>query len=188
MTIDEIFSALNGHMIEGLMVHSQMSDYFGFLGLDGYQTMHKYHYFEESSNYKKLGDYYLHHYNKLIIETPFKNPSIIPESWYQYMRHNVNLATRKSSTQAAMEKWVKWEQDTKQLYEKLYKELIALNDVAAAEELSKYIIDVDYELAEAYQKYIELSAIDYDISDIIVEQEEIKEEYRNKLKEISLVD
>ena len=35
MTVEEIFSDLSKHMIEGLMAHSQLSDYFGFLGLEG---------------------------------------------------------------------------------------------------------------------------------------------------------
>ena len=186
MTIDEIFSTLGEHMIEGLMIHSQLSDYFGFIGLDGYQMCHKYHYFEENSNYKKLGNYYLHHYNKILMERPFKNPSVIPESWYQYNRHDVNTATRKNAIQVGMDKWVTWEKDTKKLYENLYRELVILNEIASAQEISKYIEDVDNELADACQKYIELSAIDYDISDIIMEQKELKELYEIKLKEIEL--
>lgn len=184
MTVDEIFSALSEHMIEGLMIHSQFSDYFGFLGLDGYQMCHKYHYFEENNNYKKLSNYYLHHYNKIIKETPFKNPEIIPSSWYQYTRHDVNTTTRKNAIQAAMERWVNWERDTKKLYEELYQELIKLNEIASANEICKYIKDVDDELAKACQKHIELIADDYDISDIIVEQEQLVKRYKKKLKEI----
>ena len=184
MTVDEIFSQLSEHMIEGLMTHSQLSDYFGFIGLDGYQMCHKYHYFNENANYKKLGDYYLHHYNKIIIETPFKNPSVIPESWYQYTRFDVNSTTRKNAIQAGMEKWMEWEQKTKALYEQLYQELIKLNEIASAKEICKYIKDVDEELAKVYQKSIELTAINYDISDIIQEQEKYKKEYKKKLKEI----
>ena len=186
MTIDEIFSQLSEHMIEGLMIHSQLSDYFGFIGLDGYQICHKYHYFIENANYKKLGNYYLHHYNKLIMETPFKNPNIIPESWYQYTRFDVNATTRKNAIQVGIEHWVTWENDTKKLYEMLYRELIKLNEVAAAKELCEYIEDVDKELSEACQKHIELTAIDYNISDIIMEQEEYKKKYKKKLKEINL--
>lgn len=186
MTIDEIFSQLGAHMVEGLMIHSQMSDYFGFIGLDGYQECHKYHYFDENSNYKKLCDYYLHHFNKLVIEQPFKNPSIIPESWYQYTRHDVNATTRKNSIQVAMERWVNWEKDTKKLYEMLYQQLISLNEIAAARFLETFIEDVDEELAGACQKHIELTAIDYDISDIIMEQKDIKKKYKKKLKEINL--
>ena len=186
MTIDEIFSEINAHMIEGLMTHSQLSDYFAFIGLDGYQMCHKYHYFEENSNYKKLNDYYLHHYNKLIIERPFTNPSIVPENWYQYNRQDVNSQTRKAATQAGMTRWVDWEKSTKRLYEQKYQELLNLNAVSAAQELSKYIKDVDDELAEACQKQLELISIDYNISDIIQEQEELKKKYKKKLKEIKL--
>ena len=51
-------------------------------------------------------------------------------------------------------------------------------------ESEKYIKDVDDELSEACQKYLELNAIDYNISDIIQEQNEYKKKYKKKLKEI----
>jgi len=186
MTIDEIFSILNEHMIEGLMTHSQLSDYFGFLGLDGYQMCHKYHYFEENCNYKKLGDYYLHHYNKIIIEKPFKNPSVIPENWYQYSRQDVNPNTRKNAIQVGMDKWVKWEQDTKKLYEALYQEAMKINEVSAAQEIKKYVIDVDEELAYACQRNLELNAMEYSVVDIILQQEDIKQKYQEKLEDLEL--
>ena len=59
-----------------------------------------------------------------------------------------------------------------------------MNAVSAAQELSKYIEDVDNELAEACQKQLELASIDYNISDIIQEQKEYKKKYKKKLKEI----
>ena len=116
---------------------------------------------------------------------PFKNPSIIPDSWYQYTRHDVNSTTRKNAIRVAMDKWVNWEKDTKKLYEVLYQELMNLGEVAAAKEISKYIKDVDNELAKACQKHIELTAIDYNINDIIQEQEELTKKYRKKIKEIN---
>lgn len=186
MTVDELFSQLAAHMIEGLMVHSQMSDYFGFLSLTGYQECHKYHYFEENANYRKINKYYLHHYNKIVPEMPFNNPNIIPESWYKYTRQDVNATTRKNAIQSGMDKWIKWEEETKKLYQYIYQELIALKEIAAAEEVAKYIIDVDYELAEAIQEDLELKAIDYDITIIIDNQNKIYKQYEKKLKEIDL--
>ena len=156
MTVEEIFSQIAAHMIEGLMVHSQLSDYYGFLGLKGYQECHKYHYFAENANYKKIANYYLKHYDKLVLDMPFKNPDVIPESWFKYSRHDVNDVTRKTAIQAGIEKWVNWEKQTKKLYEYYYQELMKLNEVAAAIELRKYIKDVDNELATATQKHLEL--------------------------------
>jgi hypothetical protein len=63
---------------------------------------------------------------------------------------------------------------------------VQLGEVAGAEELKKYITDVDYELAEAEEMHLELAAIDFDIDDIIVEQDVIYKKYKKKLKEIKL--
>lgn len=186
MTVEEIFSILSEHIVEGLMTHSQLSDYFGFLGLKGYQICHKYHYFEENNNYRKLCDYYLSHYDKIIMEKPFSNPNLIPNSWYQYTRFDVNEATRKTAIQTGFEKWVEWEKQTKDVYEKYYQDLLDLNEIAAAEELKLYIIDVSEELASANQKYLTLIANDFNISDIITEQDFLYEKYLKKLKEVKL--
>lgn len=186
MTIDEIFSEIISHMIEGLMVHSQMADYYGFLGLKGYQECHKYHYFEESSNYKKIGEYFLEHFNKIPMEKPVSNPQIVPNTWYQHSRQDVSIDTKKSSIKTGIEKWINWEENTKKLYERLYQELISIREIAASAELQKYIIDVDNELAEAYQIYIKLSSIDYNLSDIVLEQDAIYKKCCKRLKEIEL--
>lgn len=186
MTVEEIFSQLAAHMIKGLMIHSQMSDYYGFLGLKGYQECHKYHYFAENANYKRIANYYLKHYDKLVLDLPFENPDVIPESWFKYTRHNVNENTRKSAIQAGIEKWVDWETQTKKLYEYYYQELCGLGEIAAAMEIRKYIKDVDEELATAYQKHLELKAIDFDINVIMEKQEEKYRKYKKKLKEINL--
>ena len=72
MTLEEIFAKVTQHMIIGLMFHSQMCDYFSFLGLKGYSKCHEYHYFEENNNYKKLCNYYITHHNKLVLDQPFE--------------------------------------------------------------------------------------------------------------------
>lgn len=186
MTIAEIFGQISQRMIEGLMTHSQLADYFGFLGLEGYQYCHIYHYFEENTNYKKVAGYYLKHYSKILIEKSFKNPNVIPEDWWQFTREQVTEPVRKNAIKIGIEKWITWEKETKKIYEQHYTNLINIGEIAAAAELEKYIIDVDYELAEAEQFYITLSAIDFSIKDIMMEQEKEEKKYRKKIKEIEL--
>ena len=48
-----------------------------------------------------------------------------------------------------MKKWIEWEEDTKSLYQKMYNELLTLNEVAAASFLENYINDVSEELRQA---------------------------------------
>ena len=61
-----------------------------------------------------------------------------------------------------------------------------LNEVAVAEELKKYILDVDYELAEAEQMHLELLAMNFSMTDIVIAQEDIRKKYHKKMKEITL--
>ena len=184
--IEELFSQLSQHMIEGLMTHSQLCDYFNFLGLKGYSQCHKYHYFEENNNYKQLCDYYLNHYNKLIEEQPFKNPDIIPKNWYQFTKQDVKPELRKVAIQSGFTKWIEWETKTKQLYSNIYQQLLGFDNAAAALEISKYLVDVDNELSQAEQKKLTLDAMGYDMPNIIAEQEDLYNKYSIMLKEIKL--
>lgn len=186
MTIEEIFSHITQQMIEGLMTHSQLADYFGFLGLKGYQKCHTYHFFEENCNYKKMVEYYSKHYNRLVIDMPFENPNVIPENQYQYTRQQVSAEARRRAIEAGFDKQVDQEEKTKKFYEQYYTSLTQIGEHAAAAELKKYIIDVDYELAEATQLQLELKANDYNISDIIMAQDDVEKHYKKKLKEIEL--
>ena len=181
MTIDEIFGNINAHMIEGLMVHSQMSDYYNFLGLEGYNKCHEYHFYKESKSFRELNDYYFKHFNKFIVEMPNSNPNVIPADWYKYTRQQVDTATRKNGIANAMTKWVTWEKDTKAMYERMYQELIVMNEISAAMFIKKLIKEVNEEHAVACQKHLELKAMDFNVSDIILEQKELKDKYCKKI-------
>lgn len=186
MTVEEIFGQIGQHMVEGLMVHTQLSDYFEFLGLKGYHKCHEYHYFDESRNFRKMSSYYLKHYNKIITNSHVANPQVIPDSWYKYSRQQVDTATRKTGIVNGFEKWINWETETLKLYQSLHKELVDLNEVAAALELEEYIKDVSEELSVASQKLLELKIVDFNLSNIIDEQSAIYEKYSKKIKVITL--
>ena len=186
MTTDEIFSLIIEHMVEGLMTHAQLADMYNFLGLEGYQKCHEYHYYCENKGFRDMTDYYLKHYNKLVAERPFKNPNVIPDSWFQFNRFQVDEETRKNYIKYGIEKWVSWERETKTLYQEYYQALMQNGSSAAAFKLAEYIKDVDEELANAEQKLLFCSSINYDIHDIALEQVDIYHKYKKKIKEIKL--
>ena len=70
------------------------------------------------------------------------------------------------------------------LYQSMYNELIAINEIAAAIEIKKYIVDVDNELAEAQQKQLECKAIDYDIFNIMDEQDKMYKKYEKEINNV----
>lgn len=182
MTVEEIFMQIANHMIEGLMFHSQMSEYYEFLGLPGYSECHKYHYFCESWSFQDLCLYYIDEYNKLLPVSQASDPGVIPSSWYKYIRQDVDMNTRRSSIKTGLERWVEWETETKTLYEKMYKELINLGEVAAACKIQELVEDVSKELKTAQQYHLNKKASDYDMSVIVEEQSKHKEMFEVKTR------
>ena len=183
MTINEIFAHLNSHMIEGLMTHAQLSDYYDFLGLKGYAKCHNYHFYSEGTNYREISNYFLTHYQKLIPEQQIPNPHIIPDSWYNYTRQDVDENVRKAAIQTSFDRWEQWETETKKLYETLYQELINMEEIASAEYVKTLILDVSEELKDAQQFNLENKAINFDISVIMERQDYLYKKYQKKIKE-----
>lgn len=166
------------------MVHEQLANYYDFLGLDGYRNCHEYHFMKESVGYRALCRYYVNHYNKLIPETQFDNPDIIPESWYRYERKDVDMSTKKNAIKQGLERWVEWETETKRLYSDMYKEMMANGSVASAKFLCEYIADVDEELSNATKYWLYKESMNYDMSVIVSEQKDKAEHYKKKMGEV----
>ena len=156
MEVSEIFARLKAHMLEGLVFHDEMVRYYGFIHCDDLKKEHECHYEDETGGYRKLGEYYMRHYNMLIPTEPMERPDVIPESWYRYARQDVDTQTRNNAMRVGMKKWVEWERATKQLYQDMWVELTGLGEIASACMLEHYIRDVDGELKCAEEKLMSL--------------------------------
>lgn len=169
--VSEIFRDICSHQIKGLMVHSQLADYYAFLGLDKYSECHECHYKNESHSWRKLSEYYIKHYNKLVEEKQIDNPNIIPTDWYKVARQDVDTNTKRRAVEKGLMEWISWETETKKLYEDAFSELLSLGDGAAAMRVKKCLCAVDNELSEAQGYLLNKKAVDYDIAYIVGEQE-----------------
>ena len=170
MTLEEIFSEISAHMIKGLMVHDQMARYYCFLNLKSYEECHKNHYLCESKNYSDLNCYFCSHHEKLIKEKPVSDPKIIPTAWYSYQKRDVDATTKRNAVKTGLEKWIEWEQETLDLYSKMYKELLEIGEVLDAAYILKLIKEVDKELVNATSFYLDKKSCDFNINNIINEQ------------------
>lgn len=85
---------------------------------------------------------------------------------------------------AGFDKWMDWEIKTKRVYENYCKELFSLGEIAFMIELEKYVKDVDDEIEEGYKKIASLKSINYNISNIYDEQDDLYKKFKKKIKEV----
>lgn len=180
MTIEEVFNGLSERQIKGVMFHSYLIDYFNFLNLNGYKRMSEYHAEHEMKSFRKLHRYYIDHYNRLIPDIKFTNEEVIPSSWYQYTRGDVDISTKRKAVKEAFDRWHEWEAGTKKYYETMYKSLFDLGEFASALKVTKMIKDVDKELKWVCRKKLELESADYGIGHILGEQKFYHDFYKKK--------
>lgn len=186
MNCEAIFKKLDAHLIKGLMYHEQMADYFDFLNLHGYKRLHEYRYLDESANMRGLHRYYINHYDRIIPESEIVNPRSIPSNWYDHIRADVTASEKKEFIRKAFESWVRWETETKELYQEAYCELCEVGEIAAACKIKEMLSDVDQELKKACRMKLSLDMVNYDLNTIYLCQDEIHEAYRSKEKDIGV--
>lgn len=186
MTVSEIFSKINNHMIEGMMLHEQMANYYDFLGLDGFKRMHEYHFLKEAAQMRGINRYYINHYNMLVHDASTKNPEAVPMAWHKYARQDVDASTKRNAVKTACEKWHAWEKETKKLYQESYMQLCDLGEIAAACKIKELVKAVDMELKGVERLHIKLKSIDYDLPTIILMQDDMHDKYKSKKIKIDM--
>lgn len=165
------------HMVKGLMIHDQISQVFCYLGLYGYEKIHLHQYEDESKSYKDIARYYILRKGRPVTIGRIEDPGIISQSWFSSLRSELRPSTRKQIISDCFERWVKWEEDTKCLYQELYTEALKSGEVSDAAEILTYVVDVDKELVKAKDILLRLSSIDYDLVAILDEQTSVYDHY-----------
>jgi hypothetical protein len=177
MNIAEIFGMISAHQVEGMMFHEQISDYYDFLALDGYACCHRWHYICETMSRSSLHKFYIENYDKLLMDAKVDAGSVIPTSWVGVSRFDVDANTKKSAVKSGVTEWQKWEKATYDLYFKMYKEILTLDEPLAADYVMKLMNDVNCEIQCAEKKLLKLTSVGFDLSYIYSEQDRILEKY-----------
>lgn len=166
MSFDKIYQ----HMMKGVVFHTQLSEYYGFLNLTKYSDFHAHQAKEEFATLIRFQTWHMNHYGKLIPQTTPTVESIIPKDWYSHVRTDVDKATVRQGVQNGHTLWADWQKQTKKLYEDSIKQAETEVDKI---EIRKLLEEVCEELAFAKRKHLSLKNCDYDICQIIQENEEV---------------
>lgn len=183
-TIEEIYAEINARMIAALMFHSQMADYFDFLGLRGYKCLHEYQYVSEGKERCELNRYYINHHNRMIPDRYEGSVQMIPEGWKNANRISVGKSTKQKAVEDGFNEYRQWESDTKALYEKYAVTLRDDGHIADALRVEMLVDDVDGELKCLERMLVDLISAGYDMVYIVESQNSIHDRYKRKTAKV----
>lgn len=175
MTAYDIFTNLSNRMVGAMMIHTQLAELFTFIDLIGDAKRQKKQLHEETDGLLKLEKYCAQHHHSLI--TADNPPQIDILNFAILKKHNADLTPddKVDLIQYGMKEWIKWETESKIVYEDAYRNFIDLSEIASADFVLKYIQDVDKELAEAEFLYRTRDAIDWDLPTLYDKQARLGE-------------
>lgn len=185
-TAGEVFAKISTRLIEGMMLHDRMADYYDFLGLMGFKRMHEYKFLKDSVELRGVRRYYINHFNMLLTDQASAPEWNIPASWFDHYRIDVGSETKKNAVKSGVEKWCEWEHESKHLYETCYRELCESDEIAAACKIKELIMRADMAAKCADRLLIRLKGMDYDMPTITIMQDEIHSEYDEKEKDMGV--
>ena len=156
------FSEAATTALKGLMYHRDLEDYMRFLGFENLARLQRHRYLEESDMFACLHRDYMRMTGKLL---KFDNPAfdgIIPKSWYNYTKMDVDNSTRRSALKSAFDLWYEWEKSVVSLHEKCAKDCAENGLYIQATYFSRLAEEVSEELEMVERMRLELSMKDYD--------------------------
>ena len=208
--VQQLYAELINRMKQGVEMHEQLADYYGFLNLPGYQKCHEYQMLCELLTYRKAKDIYMREYNQLVQPLTMLNnmtnlssmsnnsnnqpnsnmnyTNVIPNQWYGHTRYEVDASTKRNAVRDGFKRWIDYEQDTKQFLLNMAQQLEQKNEREAARKLDYLIDHVEKEIEHAEEKLMALENSGYDMNYILQQQDGLKAKYAEKIRQLNNTD
>ena len=166
----EIFKKLSNRMVGAMMIHTQLTELFNFIDLKSDAKRQKKQLHDESDGLLELEKYAAQHHHVLITSDNPSQVDILNLSVLKQPNDKLSPDDKIHLIQYAVEEWIKWERESKIIYEDAYRSLVDMSEIAAADFVLQYVKDVDKELRDAELLYGVRDAIDWDLATIYDKQ------------------
>lgn len=170
MTLHEIYTALGDRMVGAMMIHSQLIQIFAFVDLLPDMRKQENQLQEETHGYSELCKYYIQHHHDILVANNPPQIDILDMPLLDKSTDDLTSEDKMRLIQYGMNEWIKWEKQSKILYEDSYRNLVDISEVASAEFITRFVRDVDLELKEAERIYRVRKGINWNLDTIYDKQ------------------
>lgn len=162
----EIFKKITERQIKGTMFHSNLADYYSFLHLDIFKDYQSKQFLKECKNLRRIKEYFIYRYNSILLtnDEDLSVDNITPKEWEAKTSLDVDEASLKILLKQSLEQYLKWEKETKEMYEEYAHQLLEDKKHKDYYFISKIIADVTEEVESIENIMIYLQGLGYDIS------------------------
>lgn len=177
---DEAYEMLDEQMCRALSFHSQLADYFCFLGLQGFKRMAEYQYMKECAEMRKLHRRYIDNHGRVLKTKNITKPNIIPSGWSQYTTKDISDNVMPKFAKQGLEDWYEWEKAAKEVYEDVCDMLMNAGLHADCEYVKELLEDAEKECKKVMRLMERLNGTGYDVTAVHGMQDKLHEKYKKK--------
>lgn len=178
----ELLGKINDNYHTAVAVHREIADVCGFIGLKGYKLWHEYQHLDEMLMQRRIKDYITVTYHTFMPDKLPKSANIAEPLLTGKNRKALKMEDSYKTIKEIFRIYQEWEESSLKLYQGIAKEILDNGETSTFNFVSEIIKDVKAELVYATDKAIELSAMDWDMPQIIAEQSEYYERYEYLIK------
>lgn len=173
----QLMSKINDNYHMAVAVHRELADVFWFSYLSGYALWNEYQYIDESMTQRKIKRYITSTYHEFMPDKLPRNANIAEPLLSGKNRKKLKMDDTWKIAKEAFRIYQEWEESTLQEYQRIATELFTSGEISTFNFVGEIIKDVKAELVYVTDKVIELNAMDWDMSQIVGEQDTYVERY-----------
>lgn len=182
----KLMCEINDNYHVALAVHRELADVFWFINMPGYALWNEYQYVDENITQRKIKRYTTSTYHTFAPDKLPKNANITEPLLNGKNRKLLKMEDTWKIIKESFRIYQEWEQTSLEKYQRIAAELFAAGEISTFNFVGGIIKDVKAELVYVTDKIIELNAMDWDMSQIIAEQENYYERYSHLISQLYL--
>lgn len=176
---------IQDHIITGLMFHSDMANYYDFLGLKGYKRLHEEQAFIEMVRLRIMQRYLINKHHILPNDLSTKSYNAIPKEWFRVTAMQIDEEIAQKGVKDGMAKYLDWETVTLDFYTKTATVLAKNGEITLYRMICGIIEETDEELKDITRTIKNLEKVGYDMEYVILLQDELHDDIRdNKMDKV----
>ena len=165
---------INDRYIYAIHFHSCASGLYRYLSLSGFEALHLYQYFVEAQKQNNIRNFIINTYHLIPDE---KVPDKLPQYFVGKHRLKITPTEVWDCVKSHMTEYRKLESENLIMYEKIASDLSKSGDIVGEQFVKSLVQDVHAELTHITDMILSLSAMDYDLPQIVESQADLKERY-----------